>query len=80
MTEPAGDYAKPAQPALLHEYEWSIEELVHFRCTACGGWWAIGDAKLDRRYFCPFCGQDLAMAQYPEATPKPPTPPKALDL
>lgn len=37
----------------------SIEKLVHFRCAApdCGRWWSIGDAPLDRAYYCPWCGR-----------------------
>jgi hypothetical protein len=40
-------------------YNYSIEMLVHFRCSVCSGWWSIGDAKVDRTYFCPHCGKAL---------------------
>ena len=65
---------------LLPEYEWCIEELVHFRCTACGGGWAIGDAQIDRDYFCPHCGRQLTPAQYDEFPSSPSQPPKELTL
>lgn len=66
--------------ALLPEYEWSIEELVHLRCTACGGWWTIGDAQIARDYFCPYCGRHLTPAQYPDDPKRPSLPPKELPL
>ena len=39
--------------------EYSIEKLVHFRCAApdCGKWWAMGDAPVNRHYYCPWCGE-----------------------
>lgn len=34
----------------------SIEKLSHFNCSKCGGWWTIGDAKINIEYYCPWCG------------------------
>lgn len=34
----------------------SIERLAHFQCADCQKWWSIGDAPLDRNYYCPWCG------------------------
>jgi hypothetical protein len=35
----------------------SLEKLAHFKCGACGKWWAIGDAPAAKReWFCPWCG------------------------
>ena len=70
----------PDSQELLPEYEWAIEELVHFRCTACGGWWTIGDAKIDRDYFCPYCGRQLAPAEHDDFPAYPSQPPKELQL
>lgn len=38
--------------------KYSIEKLVHFQCENedCKKWFSIGDAPLDRNYFCPWCG------------------------
>lgn len=38
--------------------KYSIEKLVHFQCeeNGCKKWFSIGDAPLDMRYFCPWCG------------------------
>jgi len=35
----------------------SKEELFHFLCRSCQGWWSIGDADQKREFwFCPYCG------------------------
>lgn len=41
---------------MSHIVTYSLEKLVHFRCSACQQWWAIGDAPTNRHYFCPWCG------------------------
>ena len=64
---------------LLPEYDYAIETLLHLRCTICGGWWSVGDGVATRAYFCPWCGQSLAPAQYPEAPARPATT-KEIDL
>ena len=65
---------------LLPEYAWSIEERVHFRCTACGGGWILSDAQIDRDYFYPYCGRQRAPAQYDDFPLYPSQPPKELPL
>ena len=68
------------KPELLPEYEWSIEELVHYRCTSCAGWWTVGNGKLNRKCYCPHCGRHLTPAQYPDAPNRPSSPPQELPL
>jgi hypothetical protein len=37
----------------------AIEQLTHFQCGACEGWWSIGDAPDDKEtWFCPWCGHE----------------------
>ncbi|MCA0352473.1 MAG: hypothetical protein LCH85_10800 [Chloroflexi bacterium] len=40
----------------------SIEQLHHFQCGACSGWWSIGDAPPRDHWFCPWCGTQLINA------------------
>lgn len=40
----------------------SREMLMHYRCSACGCWWSIGDGRSYGGYFCPHCGQWLEIA------------------
>lgn len=35
----------------------SPENLVHFQCPHCKGWWSIGDAPKREHWFCPWCGE-----------------------
>ena len=69
---------------LLPEYEASLSETLHCRCTVCGGWWAMNDTlnrpPLAVPYWCPHCGQRLTPAQYPDDQPKSPQPPQELEL
>jgi hypothetical protein len=53
---------------------WSVSEerLTHFRCSACKGWWSIGDAPEREAWFCPWCGLKLEVEPKPRITPKPP--------
>ena len=64
----------------MPEYEYAIEELLHLRCTVCGGWWSLSDGLRDREYFCPYCGRQLAPAQYDDSTTYQRQPPKELQL
>lgn len=64
---------------LLPEYEWAIETTLHLRCTSCGQWWSLVSEDATRGYFCSWCGQSLAPAQYPEAPARPATT-KEIDL
>lgn len=68
------------QPDLLPEYDWCLETLAHYRCTACCGWWTIGDGRTDRPRHCPHCDQKLQPAQYPETRRHPATPPQEILL
>lgn len=37
----------------------SVELLVHFNCGACGKWWSVGDAPVEKtNWFCPWCGHE----------------------
>lgn len=38
----------------------SIENLAHFQCPHCKGWWSIGDAPKREHWFCPWCGKASA--------------------
>lgn len=38
----------------------SPENLVHFQCPHCKGWWSIGDAPKREHWFCPWCGEASA--------------------
>lgn len=40
----------------------SREMLMHYRCSACDGWWSIGDGRSYGGYFCPHCGCWLEIA------------------
>lgn len=58
--------ARPSDYAAPRRYAATLEMLFHFRhpgCPAGSGWWSIGDAKLDRAYFCPWCGVQLEPPQ-----------------
>ena len=56
---------------LLPEYDYSIEKLLHLRCTVCSGWWSATKGDPARVYHCPYCGIRLAPAQYPDDPPRP---------
>ncbi len=37
---------------------YSIEQLVHFKCHYCMGWWTIGDYDFNKlELTCPHCGK-----------------------
>ena len=37
--------------------KYSLEELYHFHCEECNGWFSIGDFRFDKSgLFCPNCG------------------------
>jgi hypothetical protein len=62
-------------PDLLPEVECCAETITHYRCTACGGWWAVYGGKLNCPCHCPHCGRHLAPAQYPGERPGRTAPP-----
>ena len=37
-------------------HRYSIEYLVHYRCSACARWWGIGDGPTTGQVYCPWCG------------------------
>jgi len=39
---------------MVHEV--SVEQLYHFRCESCSGWWSIADAPDKEFWYCPWCG------------------------
>jgi hypothetical protein len=34
---------------------YSLEQLYHFHCDSCGGWWSIGDWVKTEKINCPHC-------------------------
>lgn len=38
----------------------SIENLAHFQCPHCKGWWSVGDAPEREYWFCTWCGEASA--------------------
>lgn len=65
------DLVPSASSVQVPEYEGCIEPILHCRCTVCGGWWQIEWATGSKgycSYWCPYCGQKLQPAQYPETT------------
>ena len=66
--------------ALLPDYDYALETVLHLRCTVCSGWWILSAAPIDRAYFCPYCGRHLTPAQYPDDPKRPSSPPKELPL
>jgi len=55
-TGPGG--AQSAGPLIF-----SRELLMHYQCSACKGWWSIGDGRSYGGYFCPHCGKWLEVAR-----------------
>lgn len=54
---------------------YSIEKLTHFKCDACEKWWTIGDAPMDRSYYCPWCGVSQVIPGHKYNTPTTERPP-----
>ncbi|MBM7843917.1 hypothetical protein [Herpetosiphon giganteus] len=46
----------------MSHVHFSIEQLHHFQCGACSGWWSIGDAPPRDHWYCPWCGTQLINA------------------
>jgi hypothetical protein len=45
-----------------------VENLYHFRCPPCKGWWSIADAPMDikKDWFCPWCGVKITVSSVVE--------------
>lgn len=40
----------------MPKHEYSIEFLIHYKCSACARWWSIGDGPTVGLIYCPWCG------------------------
>lgn len=42
------------EEALVH-HQYSIEQLIHYRCGSCQAWWSVADRPPLRNITCPYC-------------------------
>lgn len=62
-TEVITPNGKQQHPKISH----SLEQLSHFRCGSCNGWWSIGDWRVKSKdlnhLYCTWCGEKQEVAQ-----------------
>ena len=40
----------------MPNHYYSIEHVIHYKCSACARWWSIGDGPTTGHIYCPWCG------------------------
>ena len=40
----------------MPNHYYSIEYVIHYKCSACARWWSIGDGPTTGQVYCPWCG------------------------